>query len=205
MEEEPLDTINTDSTSKYLTFVKNNKYSLFFIGAIAILLLISAAMLVIIFARPNNSNKQQASTFSPTSSPSQAVSQEVQPSTVNISPSSQATETIITPDPTQAATIENQTQPQITPGDVHFTYSNIELIGNNWARAVLTNPNVQGGAIIMEKVNNQWKIVAGPGSFFPQQYLQSLGIPQQVINSLNSSSSNTSTSPAPTNANENIQ
>ena len=65
----------------------------------------------------------------------------------------------------------------------------MHIVGTNWATADLNNPNVQAGAIIMEKVNGVWKVIAGPGTFFPPDYVQSLGIPQSVIDSLQVSNS----------------
>jgi hypothetical protein len=183
-----------DKLSKYIEYIKNNKYNVYSIGAIAILFIIIISMITIILsgnlAKKKSSTPSQNSTQSNSNSPSSIVSNS--PSFPPLS--------IITPEPTEAALIENQTQPQISPKVVApYTVSEITKYGDNWATMNITNPDVGGGAVIVQKVNGTWTVVLGPGSFFSADSLQSIGAPQQLINSFTTSSPSTapsSTSPS---------
>jgi hypothetical protein len=171
--------------NKYIEYIKANKYNVYFAGAIVLLLIVIIGMIMLIM-RPNSKKSSIITTTK--ISPTQIHSQ-ISPTTVAPSSESQPiNKFVITPDPTQAAVIETQTQPQITPGGVPFTYTDINIIDNNWATANISNQSVGGGAIILQKVNGSWKVIAGPGTLFPPDYLQSLGVPQDVIDSFNTTS-----------------
>jgi hypothetical protein len=184
MEEEQLNQPN-----KYLTYLKNNKYNLYFVIALFILFSMIIAMIALTINHKNTSSSNTPVNANPTQADSQ-----LSPSSSYVAPTINGP--IITPDPTQEAVIENQTQPQITPA-VPFTYTHVVEFGNNWATAALKNPDIIGGPIIMKKINGSWKIVAGPGTYFPAQLLQSIGAPQELIDSFNPSSVSVSPSPTP--------
>ena len=158
---------------KVIAFIKNNKYNVYFISAIAaiVFLIIIVGSLMFNYS----SKKNQPNNISTVSQiPSQnTVSQTISPTVI-----------VMTPNPTQAAVIENQTQEQIAPQvSVPYTVSNIINYGDNWAIIGITNPSAGGAVAIAKKVDGSWKIVLGPGSFFSTQQLQSLGAPQELINS----------------------
>jgi cytoskeletal protein RodZ len=172
------------SNQTFQTLLKS-KYMMAILAAIVLLL---AIIFSIVFMNAKSSNN--TTTPTPTQSnqatyPSNSVSN---PATSQ-SPSV-GNEIITTPNPTEAVTIENQVQPQVTPA-INFTYSNMKKFGDNWATAVVSNPSVEGGGLIMQKVNGAWKIVEGPGTFFPPSLLQSDGAPQALIDSFNPSTSPT--------------
>ena len=174
--------------NKYITFIKTNKYNLYFVGAIIVILILIIGMLVLV-TKSSHSNQAVNKSPNPTTSQTNIVS----PSS-DISPSS-TTVSFITPNPSQAAIIENQTQPQITPNvAVSYTVSQIKEFGDDWAVMVINNPSVGHAIVIIQKVNNSWKVILGPGSFFTSQQLQSVGAPQSLINSFIPT---TSPSPAP--------
>jgi len=177
---------------KYLAYIKNNKNNVYVIAAIMVIILLTTGLIALIAI---NSNKNSSG---PTPTPSQAAFQ-ISPSTNNPAPTLDGP--IITPEPTETAIIENQTQPQITPNvAAPYTVSNITKYGNTWATMNITNPNVGSGAVIVKKVNNVWTVVMGPGSFFSRDDLQSLGAPQELIDSFITSPSvsvSPSQSPSP--------
>ena len=177
--------------NNYLTWIKNNKYSVYSIIGIAILFFLIIAMFIFTL----NVTKKNSSPISKTT-PQVNVSSV--PSAVSTSPSVSII-TIITPEPTQAAIIETQTQPQITPNvAVPYTVSDITQYGDNWATMNITNPGVGSAKVIIQKVNGTWKVVLGPGSFFSPNQLQSSGAPEELINSFTDEPSETiSTSPSP--------
>lgn len=159
--------------SKYLTYIKNNKYNMYFIIAIAILIFMIVAIISITF---NHSSKNSSLTSISTKTPSSTET------TISSTPPS-TTESITTPNPTQATVIESQIQPQITQTvTVPYTVSAITEYNKNWGVMSLNNPNSNIGGVIIKNINGTWKVVAGPGSFFPIQQLQSLGAPQSMIN-----------------------
>lgn len=174
--------------NKYLEYIKNNKYNVYFIVALAILISLIIAMIAITV---NTTKKGTSSVTNPTP---QAIVSPI-PSLVIIT----------TPDPTQTAEIENQTNPQITPNvAASYTVSTITKYGNNWAYMIITNPDVGNGAVIVKKVNGRWKVVLGPGSYFTPDQLNSIGAPQQLIDSLNVSPQ-PSLSPSQSSNSSNIQ
>lgn len=158
--------------NKIITFIKNNRYNLSIGAAIFVLLL----MIFLLFTILSNSQKNKNVNI-PTPTIAQAGSE--LPSPAENTP----TIMITTPDPTQAAIIENQTAPQITPNvAVPYTVSNITQYGDSWGIMTINNPSVGNGVVIVKKVNDQWQVVLGPGTFFPQDQLQSIGAPQELIN-----------------------
>ena len=171
-----------------LAYIKTNKYNLFFVGAIAILIIIIIAMITVTISF--NKNKPSKG-----NSPTQTVSQS--PGAISGSPDQQVP--ITTANPTQAAIIENQTQPQITPNvAVPYTVSEIKKFGNEWAVMNITNADVGNGLVIVKLINGAWKVVLGPGSYFPQDQLQSIGAPQTLIDNLYPQTSPSVVSPSPT-------
>jgi len=170
--------------NKYIEYIKNNKYTLYFTAAIAGLLILIIIMIIIITS--SSSNKKSLSNITPIQQTPISNSSQIPSSINNVSPT-ENTISVTTPNPTEAAAIESQTQPQITPA-ASYDYSDIKEFGDNWATADITNQQVGGGAIILQKINGSWKVIAGPGTFFPPSYLQSLNLPQAVINSFGSSS-----------------
>lgn len=181
--------MNKEKLNNYIAFIKTHKYNFFFAGAIAILLFLIISMAVII-----SSNK---GTTTNVSTPTQNNSQN-HSSTQNDSTSSKPLP-IITPNPVQATTIENETLPQISPAvAVPYGISDITLYGDSWATMKITNSDVGGGAVIAQKVNGAWKVVMGPGSFFPSDDLQSIGAPQELIDHItNQGGPSESPSPIP--------
>lgn len=186
-EEKPQETVG----NRYWTYIKSNKYNLYFIGAIALLLF---AIIFLITFMTHSSDRNIVT--EPTTIPNQSQTISQVPSTVPVSAApSQATETVITPDPTQAENIKDQTQQQISQSvAVPYTISNITLYGNNWSLITITNDSVGGGGVIAKKENGQWVVVLGPGTFFPKQQLESIGAPQSLIDNFYPT---TSPSPAP--------
>lgn len=162
-------------SNKYITYIKNNKYNVYFIVAIAVLISMIVAMITITFT---HSNTKYSANPSPTQIPL--------PTTSSLSNSpSPETPSITTPDPTQAAIIGDQTAPQISPNvAVPYTIQNIKIFSDNWATMQINNPTVGNGLVIVKKINGSWKVEAGPGSYFPMQQLQSIGAPQTLINSM---------------------
>lgn len=157
--------------NKLINYIKINRYNVAIAAAIAVLLL----MIILLFIILANSQKNKKPNV-PTPTPSRTGS--TLPSPISNTP----TIVITTPDPTQAAIIENQTAPQITPHvAVQYTVSDITQYGDNWGIMTITNPSVGNGVVIVKKVNNQWQVVLGPGSFFPEQQLQTIGAPQALI------------------------
>jgi hypothetical protein len=165
--------------NKYIEYIKNNKYNVYFIVAIAILLVLIISMIAITV---NSTKKGSSITQAPT--PTQA-SISSSPSSNSISPSI-SNITITTPNPTEAAVIDNQTQPQITPNvGAPYTVSAIKQYGENWALMKITNPDVGAGYVIVKKVNGVWKVMLGPGTSFSQQELQNIGAPSEILNDAN--------------------
>ncbi|HSX08824.1 MAG TPA: hypothetical protein VLF93_01600 [Candidatus Saccharimonadales bacterium] len=160
--------------NKYIEFFKNNKRNLYIIGAICLIFILSFGMIFLTINLKSSSPTNTTSSNNQTSNPT--ISTSISPSQISVQ--------ITTPNPTEAATIQNQVQPQVTPA-VAYTYSEFKKFGDNWATVVVTNPDITGGGIIMKKVNGTWKIIEGPGSFFPPDLLQSIGAPQQLIDSFN--------------------
>lgn len=148
-------------TSKYITFIKSNKYTIYFLGAIILLLIMVITMIVITV---NHTSNNASVMPTPTTQASQSPSVPSSPSTPSSMPSVSSS-IITTPDPTEAAEIENQTQPQITPAAT-YTYSNIKIFGGNWGTMQIDSSTVGGGAVIMQNVNGAWKVVAA-GNILP--------------------------------------
>jgi len=168
-----------ESINKYLLFIKGNKYNMYFIAAISVMIVLIISIITIIFS--NNSAKKSAA-VSPTNSAQGSFKTPSPSSILNISPSTPPL-SITTPNPPEAAAIGNQTQPQITPTvAASYTVSNITKYGNTWAVMTINNPAVGEASVIIEKINNSWKVVMGPGTYFPQEDLQSIGAPQELIN-----------------------
>ncbi|HVA96116.1 MAG TPA: hypothetical protein VND99_00525 [Candidatus Acidoferrales bacterium] len=191
--------------NKYIEYIKNNKYNAYFIGAITILLILIISMITIIAS--SNSSKKTSTV--PSISPAQGISQYpstdfVSPSISQISPSDSSIP-ITTPNPTEAAVIENQTKQQIAPNvAVPYTVSGITKYGDNWANMSITNQDVGSAGVIVKKVNGEWKVVMGPGSFFSADQLQSIGAPQALINN-DTSSPSPSELPSPSSVSNDIQ
>ena len=177
MEEEQLKQPN-----KYIEYIKRNKYNIYFVGAIAILLILIIAIIILI---ASNSSTEKTSAV-PTKAPTQGAAQaSISPSTINVSPSASSI-SITTPNPTEAAVIDNQTQPQITPNvGAPYTVSAIKQYGENWALMKITNPDVGAGYVIVKKVNGVWKVMLGSGTSFSQQELQNIGAPSEILNDAN--------------------
>jgi len=190
MEEQPQEQPNR--YSKYIAYLKTNKYNAYFIGAIAILLILIISMIILIVLT-NSTKKTSNTSTSPTPTQS-AIDQGLPqaPSTFYISPSisqispSVSNIIITTPNPTQAAAMENQTQPQITPNvAAPYTVSAIKQYGNDWAIMKITNPTVGSANVIVKKVNGTWTVMLGPGTQFDQQDINNIGAPQQILNDAN--------------------
>lgn len=174
--------------NKYLEYIKNNKYSVYFIVALIIMISLIIAMIAITL----NTTKKGTSSV-PNPKP-QAIVSPI-PSTVIVT----------TPDPIQTAEIENQTNPQITPNvAASYTVSTITKYGDTWATMDITNPDVGGAGVVIQKINGRWKVVLGPGSYFSPDQLNSIGAPQQLINSFNVSPQ-PSLSPSPSSSSSNVQ
>lgn len=182
--------------NKIVIFLKTNKYNAFFIVAIVLLLFMLVGMIAFI-ASPTNKSKNN-NTQNNNNKTTNTSAQETVPTPENLS--------ITTPNPTEAANIENQVQPQITPlVAVPYTVTSITKYGNTWGSMTLDNPNANIGAVIIKNINGKWKIVAGPGTYFPQKLLQSEGIPTQVLGGYSAPSPSISLSPSPTDVPDDIQ
>lgn len=183
--------------NKYIEYIKANRNNFYIIGAIVLLFLLSSGLIALIAGRSKTPSTNPSTV---NTNPSQSASQ-LSPSTTNPQPTLDGP--IVTPAPTEAAMIENQTQPQITPNvAVPYTVANITKYGNTWATMQITNPDVGNGGLILQKVNGIWKVVLGPGSYFTPDQLQSLGAPQELIDSFNQSPS---TSPSPSSSSTDVQ
>lgn len=173
MEEEQIKQPN-----KYIEYIKTHKYNVYFVVAIVFIIILIISMLVLIINPSTNKNIS--------SSPQGGNSPPITPSSKIITP----TIIITTPNPTEAAMIGSQTQPQITPNvAVPYTVSEITKYGDNWATMTITNPDVGNGIVILRKVNGDWKVIMGPGSYFSPDKLQSIGAPEQLINQFTNSPS----------------
>lgn len=162
--------------TKFLSYIKINKYNLSFASAIAIIIFMIIAMIAFVNRQADNKKTTRRSNSQITKAAYQT------PSVTSTSSSIGMT----TPEPTEATTIENETQPQITPlVAVSYTVSSIVKFGDTWGIMRITNSTVGGAAVIIKKENGVWKVIAGPGSVFPTDQLQSLGAPQELINSIN--------------------
>lgn len=175
--EESMEQQEDSSLKGYWVYVKNNKYSFFFIGSIIILLFIATSMIIYTMRGFNGNTITQPTTIS---NQSQSVSR----AQVSITASpSQSAEAVITPDQAQSIIIKDQTQPQIASlVSVPYIIASINQYGNNWGTMTLVNPNANIGAVIIKKENGKWKVIEGPGTFFPKQILESIGAPQSLIN-----------------------
>jgi len=184
--------------NKYIEYIRNNKYNVYFTAAIAALLILIISMIIIVTSTSSNKNTSSNTVKTPTSSIQQSNSQN--PQSINTVSPSITTVSITTPNPTESATIDTQTQPQISPNvAVTYTVSNITKYGNDWGIMTINNPTTGNGTVIIKNVNGSWKVVAGPGTYFPQQQLISIGAPQQLINHFtNPPAPSTNISPSPT-------
>jgi len=177
-----------EQPNKYIAYIKNHKYNVYFIGAITILFILIISMVTIIVS--SNATKKTSPTPStfPTQAPiDQGISQTPSNSAISpsISPSLSAI-SITTPNPTLAAVIDNQTQPQITPNvAAPYTVSKINEYGSDWALMKITNPDIGSGYVIIKKVNGTWTVMLGPGTSFDQQDIQNIGAPQEILNDAN--------------------
>lgn len=165
--------------NKYLMYIKANKYNVYFTAAISILLFMIIVMIAITV---NHKNTTQTNSITNTNQP-----QTISPTLVytNKTPSP-TTIQITTPDPTQAAIINSQTQPQITPAiAVPYTVSAIRQYGESWVLMKITNPDVGVAYVIVENINGMWNLKLGPGTHFDSQDLQNIGAPQEILNDAN--------------------
>jgi hypothetical protein len=170
--------------TKYITGLKNKISKAYVFGPlIGLLILIIGMLLFILFVSGKKTVKPVTST---------PVQYGKNPAVL---PTSLPVSNITTPMPSQAAAIISQTQPQITPFvAASYTVSKINIDKSGlWAVVMITNPNVGTAAVIEKKENGQWKVVLGPGTYFPQQEIQSAGVPQSLMNSYYSNQQ-----PAPT-------
>lgn len=170
------------SNQSFQTLLKS-KYMMAILAAIVLLM---AIIFSIVFM---NANSTSNSTTAPsptssgqTTSPSNSVSNPVTSRTPSI-----GNIVVTTPEPTQAALIENQTQPQISPNiAVPYTVAKINQYGSDWAIMEITNPDTDPANVVVKKENGIWKVILGPGTHFDIQDLQKVGAPQELINDANS-------------------
>ena len=87
----------------------------------------------------------------------------------------------------QIATIASQIKPQIAPyvGVSSYNVDKIKIYGNGWAIMRISNPSTDQANVIIEYINGRWKAIAGPTTYFPVSRLQSLHVPQVVIDDAN--------------------
>lgn len=174
-------------------YFKNNKYNVYFTVAIGFLLIMIVALIAVIATRSNTNRPTQVTQIEPTSS-----SVSVSPSYATISQEPSAAQLpIMTPAPAQASLIENQVQPQIQQRVTgSYTVTNITQYGDNWGTMNISNTDAGGAGVVIQKVNNTWTVVAGPGSLFPPDLLQSVGAPQELIDNFTVSGPSSSPSPS---------
>lgn len=113
-------------------------------------------------------------------------------------PQGGSTKIIISPTPTiiQTTTIptlppENQQVFNDVRPDIEklvqgtpFEFSNLTTYDTDWAIAEISNPNTDPGKIILRKINDKWTVVLGPGTYFEESELQTIGAPQRLITDL---------------------
>jgi hypothetical protein len=179
MEEE-----HPNQQNKYLEYLVRNKYNVYFIGAITILFILIISMITIIALSKTAKKSSTVPNQSPIQpSPSQEVSQTPSTTFVSHSPSPSSIP-ITTPNPTEAAVIEDQTKQQIlSNSNVPYTVTNTTLYGDNWGTMAITSQSIGGEGVIIQKVNGKWNVVEGPGTFFPPALLESINAPQALIDS----------------------
>src|SRR5258708_890352 len=180
-----------DKLLTYFSSLRSNKYNLFFLGAITLMLIMITTMIVLVAHQSHSSPPKIPASI--TTAPSSEVTNESSSSPIQIT----------TPDPTQAALIDTQTQPQITPNvAIPYTVSAINQFGSEWAVMTITNPRADPAQVIVKKESGTWQVILGPGTQFDTQALQQVGAPQELIDSLNASQEvQTSPSPSTTQSN----
>jgi hypothetical protein len=167
--------------NKIITYIKTNKYNVYFTVAIALLLFMIIGMIALVAGRSTKPSTQVTNT-----QPTAAVSNTVSSPAVSQSPSPE-TILAITPEPTIASQIETQTQPQISPNvAVPYTVAKINQYGSDWAIMEITNPDTDPANVVVKKENGSWKVLLGPGTHFDDADLQQIGAPQELINDANS-------------------
>ena len=177
MEEEQLKQPN-----KYIEYIRTNKYNMYFVAAIIVLLVLIVSIVTIIAM----SYSTKKAPIAPTNTPTQEASPvPLLSPTTSVLPSTSSAY-ITTPDPSQAAAMENQVQPQISANvGAPYTVSAIKQYGENWAIMKITNPDVGSANVIVKRVNGTWTVMLGPGTHFDQQDLQNIGAPSEILNDAN--------------------
>lgn len=170
-------------------FMKNNSLVLVIVFTVVLLIVVLAIIFMNanapkpVKATPSNYNTTNTTTGI-SNTPSTPVS-----NTVSLIPSGSP----------QAQVIEQQVKPQIekviSPG-TSFEFTAIKQYSDTWATANIFNPNVGGGLAILQKVNGSWTVAYGPTSYFTEQQLSSLNIPQQMENAILNPSGTPSNTPS---------
>ncbi len=159
--------------------------SKYMLAVLAAMILLGAIIFSIVFM-----NAQSATTATNTPTPTTSVQTNTPSNAVSNPETSQSpssgTILIITPEPTQRALIENQTQPQISPNvAVPYTVTKINQYGSNWAIMEITSPDTDPANVVVKKENGTWNVVLGPGTHFDSQDLENSGAPQELIDAAN--------------------
>lgn len=148
--------------NRYIAYIKKNRYVLFGLVLLVILIAITSLMITFIVKTPRTNE-----TTTPTTSPELTVT---------------AVPTIIETDE-----VKVQARPQIDPlVDVPYEIPKVRRFENGWAVIQITNPTTDPANVIMKNENGSWKVMLGPGTFFEESDLQAIGAPQDVSQAANS-------------------
>lgn len=86
----------------------------------------------------------------------------------------------------ETETLKTQVKPQIDNLiNISYTISKTRFYGNSWALIQITNPTTDPANLILKKENNTWKVILGPGTYFDDDSLQSIGAPEEVKQAAN--------------------
>lgn len=154
-----------------LAYVKNSKY-------LVLTLLFFVILLIIIFSIIIVPSTNQTGDSPAKITPTQSMNR---PTITIVSPTqSQLTNTQL------LQQIRNETQPQLDRLiTVPYTVSKIKTYGDDWAIVQVTNPTTDPANSIIKKENNNWVVIMGPGTFFEAAELRPLGVPQSLIDEIN--------------------
>jgi hypothetical protein len=156
----------------YLAFFQRHKYHLFIGFALLIVIAVAIAMISIILDR-STKQPEPTPTVSPIPSQTLPTSIQQQSQTVTISPP----ETNI---------IQTQTKPQLdTIITIPYTITGTKTYGQEWAMLQVSSSGTDPAMVVAHKVNGDWKVVLGPGTYFDAESLQAVGAPTDLANDIN--------------------
>lgn len=151
----------------------NASQNLFFGNRPLILLLVGVIFLILIslvLLLANPSEKTPSSTTNPTITPINI------PTLVPVSDSKSQ----------EVEVLKKQAAPQIDKlVGVPYTISKSKIYKSDWAVLKITSTTTDPANVVLKKEGGSWKVVLGPGTYFDDQDLQSVGAPEEISNVIN--------------------